>query len=211
MKKTYIFDFDGTLVDSIAFARKVSLGFLRERGINYPKNISKITTPLGWKGMAAYYVEAFSLRETPNEIYSILYNRISIAYKQDIPAKPMADYVLRELTDRGHSLNILTASPRELVEICVKRLGWENLFDNILSTEQFKLNKSNPQVFIEAANALGKNREECLIIDDNINALSNAKKAGFEVVGIYDEYSADVEAEIRGFVDKYIWSLEELL
>ena len=52
---TYLFDFDGTLVDSMPSYVSVMLRILDENGIIYGDDIVKIITPLGYKGTAAYF------------------------------------------------------------------------------------------------------------------------------------------------------------
>ena len=59
--KGYFFDFDGTLVDSMDPAIDALLGFLRERGVRYPENIVEIMLPLGYKGIASYFSDAFGI------------------------------------------------------------------------------------------------------------------------------------------------------
>ena len=55
--KTYLFDFDGTLVDSMPTYAGMMLRILDEHGVKYPDNIIKIITPLGYIGTAKYFVE----------------------------------------------------------------------------------------------------------------------------------------------------------
>ena len=55
--KTYLFDFDGTLVDSMPSYISVMLRILDENDVAYGKDIIKIITPLGYLGTAKYYVE----------------------------------------------------------------------------------------------------------------------------------------------------------
>ena len=55
MKKHYLFDFDGTLVDSMPTFVSVMLRILDENNIPHPKDIVKIITPLGYHGTAKYY------------------------------------------------------------------------------------------------------------------------------------------------------------
>lgn len=48
----YLFDFDGTLVDSMPSFISVMLRILDENGIDYEDDIIKIITPLGYQGTA---------------------------------------------------------------------------------------------------------------------------------------------------------------
>ena len=53
---TYLFDFDGTLVDSMPTFVSVMLRILDENAISYSDDIVKIITPLGYKGTAEYFI-----------------------------------------------------------------------------------------------------------------------------------------------------------
>ena len=50
--KTYLFDFDGTLVDSMPIYASMMLRILDEQGVAYGEDIIKIITPLGYAGTA---------------------------------------------------------------------------------------------------------------------------------------------------------------
>lgn len=211
MPQTYIFDFDGTLVDSMRFVQRTLLDILDERKIQYPKDILKTMITLGHRGVADYYVREFSFQEQPEEIYELILQRLKEAYMVEVRAKPSVDDTLRYLKMQGCSLNILTASPHILLDSCIKRFGWGELFDCIWSTEDFYLTKSDPCLFIEVAKALGKKAEECYMVDDSVNALLNAKKAGLKVIGVYDNFAAEDENRIRAIAERYVMSFKELL
>ena len=53
--KYYLFDFDGTLVDSMPTYAAMMLRILDENKISYGDDIIKIITPLGYKGTAEYF------------------------------------------------------------------------------------------------------------------------------------------------------------
>ena len=55
--KTYLFDFDGTLVDSMPSFISVMLRILDENNIKYENDIVKTITPLGYLGTARYFKE----------------------------------------------------------------------------------------------------------------------------------------------------------
>ena len=54
--KYYLFDFDGTLVDSMPTFVGAMLRILDENGIAYEDDIVKTITPLGLMGTAKYYI-----------------------------------------------------------------------------------------------------------------------------------------------------------
>ena len=70
MKKTDLFDFDGTLVDSMPTFKKVMLRILDENNISYGDDIVKIITPLGLKGTAEYFI-SLGLNKSVEEIRDI--------------------------------------------------------------------------------------------------------------------------------------------
>ena len=132
------------------------------------------------------------------------------AYYNTIPAKENVISVLTELKNRGDSLNVLTASPHITLDACLKRLGIYDLFDNVWSCEDFATSKADPQIYVRAAAKLGKRVEECMFVDDNVGAVSTAKKAGMIAVGIYDDSSKDLVAEMTAAADIYIYDFSEL-
>jgi len=54
---TYLFDFDGTLVDSMPTFVSVMKSILDENKIPYGDDLVKIITPLGYGGTAKYFNE----------------------------------------------------------------------------------------------------------------------------------------------------------
>ena len=115
------------------------------------------------------------------------------------------------LTRKGASLNVLTASPHTTLDVCLKRLGMWDLFDNIWSCEDFGTSKADPQIYVQAAQKLHTTVENVLFLDDNLNADTVAKSAGMQVCGVYDDSSGDCEAQIKAVADHYIYDFLELL
>ncbi len=132
-------------------------------------------------------------------------------YENTIQEKPYATETLLALKERGASLNILTGSPHAFLDPWVRRLGIENLFDNLWSVDDFPMNKANPQLYEEIARRLGVNASDCVMVDDSIVPLSAARQAGWQTVGIYDEVSKDKEREMREIADTYVHYLNEIL
>lgn len=207
---TYIFDFDGTLVDSMPAFKSAILGVLDENGISYPADVIKIITPLGYHAAADYVVDVLGLRVSKEEFIKGAKESSFASYRDTIPFKRGVREKLVKLRSEGHSLNILTASPHVIVDVCLNRLGAAEFFDNIWSCDDFSRTKTDVKIYEEAASLLGKKTGECIFVDDNIKAVSTAKAAGMIAIGVYDESSDDYVDEFKKTADRYIMSFDEL-
>ena len=211
MQKVYIFDLDGTLIDSMPVGIGIVLGFLKEKGIDYPDDIVTTLTPLGYKGSAKYIADHLSGGGQLEQIYEYFQAQTLRAYGETIPLKVHVKETLEGLKAQGYRLNVLTASPQLLTDICMKRLGVYDLFDNVWSIDAFGLTKADEQIYIEAAKRIGVRPEECIMADDNLHVLKTAKKVGMATVGVYDESAKDVVDEMRAVADKYVVDFADLL
>ncbi len=202
--KKLVFDFDGTLVDSMPTWSKKMLYVLEKNGITPPNNLIEIITPLGDKGTAKYFQEKLGLDKTEEEMIADMDEYALPKYAKEIPAKTGVEESLRAWKKQGYSLNVLTASPHRMLDICLWRLGLFELFDNVWSCEDFHTTKSDEGIYHAVAKALHTTVENCIFFDDNIHALEVAKRTGMQVVGVYDESSASLEREIRALANRYV-------
>lgn len=210
--KVYVFDLDGTIVDSVSSVKELTYGFHAAWGVPVPDDIMAKILPLGYPKTAEYYVREYHLKETPQEIEKYLIDRMTENYERHIPAKGSADEVLRVLKERGATIAVLTASPHIFLDPCIKRLGWDALFDYAWSVDEFNKTKGEPALFAAVAEKLGVKAEDCCMIDDSDHSLRSAKQAGWKTVGIYDEVSnSDRVDEMRSVSDVFVYELKEIL
>lgn len=209
MIQTYLFDFDGTLVDSMPVYAAVMKGILDEYGIPYGEDIIKIITPLGYHDTALYFI-SLGLPLEKDELLACIRSRMIDAYTYRVPAKSHVAEALLKLKDRGCSLNVLTASPHYVLDPCLKRLGMYGWFDHVWSCEDFGMNKGEPAIYLKAAERLGQKPQEVLFLDDNPNADRAAKRAGMKVCGVYDPFSAEFAQEMQRDNDHYIMDFRQL-
>ena len=206
----YLFDFDGTLVDSMpAWIRKMT-GALTEHGVTPPENLIEIITPLGDRG-AAEYIRSLGVAMTVEDMLAWMDRQAYDDYAYHIPAKFGVPETLRALKAAGHSLNVLTASPHRMLDVCLKRLGLFDLFDHVWSCDDFPVTKADPAIYRLAAERLGTTAEAITFLDDNVHADTAAKAAGCRVIGVYDASSAKAEDAIRAVCDGYIYDFYELI
>ncbi len=210
VSKTYLFDFDGTLVDSMPTYAGVMLRILDENHVPYGDDLIKIITPLGFRGTAQYFID-MGLKLSFDEIVALMAKYAIKAYTYDVQAKDNVIDVLRTLKAQGDDLNVLTASPHETLDPCLKRLGIYDLFTNVWSCNDFGTTKSDPEIYRMAAEKIGKPVSEIIFLDDNYNADLTAKEAGMQVWGVYDATSDEYIDEIKSITDRYITDFKEML
>ena len=208
--KYYLFDFDGTLVDSMPTFVGVMLRILDENGIKYESDIVKIITPLGYNDTAKYY-QTLGVKLSHKEIVDKMTEYAVKEYTYNVQAKANVIETVKKLKAQGDDLSILTASPHTMLDPCLKRLGIYDLFTNVWSCNDFEMNKSNPQIYVEAAKKMGTTVENVIFLDDNFNADKTAKQAGMQVYGVYDDSSKEYVEKIKSITDKYIYDFKELL
>ena len=205
----YIFDFDGTLVDSMPYWAGVHINMLKEANIPCPKNFVETITPLG-NVKAAEYTISLGLNLTLKQYLAKAEKVYATQYGENIPLKKGVLDLLIKLKSSGDSINVLTASPHKFLDVCLKRNGVYELFDNVWSIDDFSLTKDNPEIYLKAAQRLNTTPKNCIFFDDHFIAISTAKKAGLNTVGVFDESAKSQTEKIKEIADKFIYSFDEI-
>ena len=178
---TYIFDFDGTLVDSMPTFGDAMVDIFKKENLPLPDDFVKIITPLGYKGTAEYAIKCGYTKDADTFVSDAAAAMVP-AYLYDIPLK----------------------------DPCLKRVGVYDLFDRIWSCEDFSLTKADTLLYEKVAAALNEKIADCIFLDDNIGSVSTGKKAGMTTIAVYDQSSEDMVEEMKKVSDRYIYSFAEL-
>ena len=211
MAKVYIFDFDGTVVDSMpAFVQSVT-DTLDRYGIPYEKEslVCEIT-PLGADGTAQYLID-LGIPMTKRELLDVLREHSMGAYLHTIPEKPNARRFLDRIVSEGGRIYMLTANSHIQIDPCLKRLGMFDLFTEIWSCDDLNMKKTDVAIYDKVAEMIGTAKGEILFFDDNPDAIKTAKAAGLLTCGVYDESSREFIDIMKQTADRYIYDLGELM
>jgi len=183
-----LFDMDGVLVDSEphwqAFWREeVFSGANGEPGLeevtgrNYRESIAELHGTYGLEGGPEPYVRAFD--EASGRVYG-----------EEVTLTPAVRGLFRALRERGLKVAIVSSSPTAWIEQVVERFGLEP--DAIVSAEDIDgPGKPAPGIYEHAAERLGVEPADCLVVEDSEHGISAASAAGCTVV----RFARDAPAE----------------
>ena len=62
--------------------------------------------------------------------------------------------------------------------------GFKQLFDAILTSEDFEFSKPHPDCYLKGAARFGAEPAECVVFEDSFNGLKSGRAAGMKVVGV---------------------------
>lgn len=205
------FDLDGTLIDSNGVWLQVDHAFLGRRGLEitpeYTYTVGHSIFPVAARFTKDYY----GLEESPEEIMAEWRSLAYDAYAHTIPLKPGARALLDKLAAEGRKMALLTAGLPELAKAAVTRHGLEPYFQGLFFAQDVGLEKKDPQVYRIAARQFGVSPTDCVLVEDAPHNCLAAQKAGFTVIGVYDDFYKDSWDNVIANSNKAVLSLEELL
>lgn len=210
-KKGYIFDLDGTLLESMGLWEDVYRGTFAFYGKTVPDGYVGEVNHLGCADGAEHTHAKYGLGRSASEIKGLWKKLSSEAYDFRVELKPYAFRLLEKLCKEGKLLGVATALDRGSFEMCLKRLGVYGFFRSFTSVGETGKDKSSPDVYLKAARKLGLKPEECVVVEDGEKGAGAAKDGGFYVVGVYDAASADSRETMMRICDMYVEDLSVLL
>ncbi|MGN0570429.1 MAG: HAD family hydrolase [Candidatus Fimenecus sp.] len=209
--KGVIFDLDGTLIDSMDVWNQVDIEFFKRRSMEVPEGYKKVIGKMPFTAIAEYTKEKYSIKESAEEIIEEWHAIALEEYKYNVKLKDGAKEFIEKCKENGLKCTYATASADILCKTVLKANNVYEYFDSKAYVYEVDKDKSEPDVYLLAAERLNLNPQECIVFEDIIEGVKSAKKGGFTVCGVYDDSSAKDEKEIREIADYYIKSFTELL
>lgn len=203
-----IFDNDGVLVDSEGFSILAYRRAIEEQGVRLREEDDEkycgLTDADIIRDMRQVYgadldLDLFSARK--RELY------FEYAAAGLMRAFPGARELVSALREKGIPVALASSGSREKIAFNLTRAGLDHLFSIVVSGEDFRRGKPDPEIFLCAAQRLGLEPHQCAVIEDSINGLKAARAAGCAAVAVANTFPAD---RLAPFADEVVDSLEHL-
>ena len=186
-----IFDMDGVLLDSGVHHRDAWRLLLADLGVAAP-------APDFWRrtigrpaeeavgvllDRALAPAEAAALARRKREHYTRL------AARGMLPIAGAPAFV-ESLARRGVPRAVATSALRHDAEALLSEIGVREHFEVIVTADDVRWGKPNPEVFLRAAAGLGWPPKGCLVFEDAVVGVHAARNAGMRVVGLTTAHTA---------------------
>lgn len=178
----FIFDMDGTLVDSMPFHTRSWQLLLAERGIEMSaQEIERRNhgiLPEVVRKMLGGQLEDSEVIAI-GERKEVLYRQI---YRPQLQLLPGCRAFLQAAHRLGLPMALATMANRVNVAFTLDGLGIRDYFEVVVGEEDVQQGKPSPQVFLKAAQGLQRSPEDCIVFEDSRSGLQAAERAGMRVV-----------------------------
>ncbi len=204
-----IFDFDGTLFDSMPVWKGVKDKFFDRIGLKLTKEDEEAFKGKYLRESLTLAIERFNMRETYDELLSMFFEYIKERYLAEAEPKNDIKDFLEKLKKKGVKMGIATATGEPALIAVMEKYGMADYFEAIYSTYTVGAGKTEPKVYDTVLEKLGTQKETTWVFEDALYAAKTAKANGYNVVGIFDESEPQTE-ELKKLVDIYIHNYDEI-
>ncbi|WP_082638081.1 MULTISPECIES: phosphoglycolate phosphatase [unclassified Psychrobacter] len=196
-KQLLIFDFDGTLIDSVpdlADATNTMLTTLGKETYpldtirNWVGNGSRMLVERALVGKIEVLEGELKIDEADHaeEVFFAAYKDIS---GSKTVAYPDVDNGLKKLKAAGYTLALVTNKPVRFVPKILQTFGWQDLFSAVLGGDSLTLKKPDPAPLLHVCEALDATPEQAIMIGDSRNDILAGQKANMDTLGLSYGYN----------------------
>ena len=204
-----IFDMDGVILDTerlyleccIPAAEKLGLADIEKVACECIGRTDEETD----RTMRAFYGADAPLDAFHEEVFRTFMERFE---QFGVPVKEGVSELLDFLKQQGARIAIGSSTHSDIIEAELRDAGLFDYFDVIVGGEMAKASKPAPDVFLLAAEKLGADIRDCIIIEDSFNGVRAAHASGATVFMVPDLLQPT--EEIRAMADRVFGTLEEV-
>ena len=186
-----VFDLDGLLINSEDLYEQAGEAVLRRRGKTYDAALRE-------QMMGRPVVDAIRLmidcHSLPDSVESLMHECKDVLMEfmaTSLATMPGVEQLLDDLDAAGIPIAVATSGTRDYADYVLTRLNLKHRFQFILTAEDIERGKPDPAVYRLAAERLGIEPAEMLVLEDSANGCRAAVAAGAFAVAVPNRHTRD--------------------
>ena len=204
-----IFDMDGVLLDSEPMHQEIIYEVFQLEGISFDKAYIQTLTGMSafpmWEKVKRDAQRSESVEELIKFHRDYFFKRLP---EVKVPLVPHVKDVLEKFKNEGKHLSLASSSGRKLIDIFTQQTNIAHYFEVIMSGDDVKYSKPNPEIFLKVAQWYGLPATQFTVIEDSTNGVKAAKSANMKCIGFDNPLSGGQDLSQA---DLLIHSMQELL
>jgi HAD superfamily hydrolase (TIGR01509 family) len=202
-KTIFLFDLDGTLVDSAALHDRA----FREALEMHVPSLRSAYTYKTVQGMSTREALLALGVKDERELITVA-NEKQLIYRMGVlrgclQLLPGAIRLLSNLASIGHSLFLVTSGSHSSAMAALDSHNIRHFFDGIVTADKVNNGKPAPDSYVYCINIFDLPVGRCVAVEDSLNGVSAARKAGLFVMGVHNP-------AIAGIVDRFFPTLDDV-
>jgi HAD superfamily hydrolase (TIGR01509 family) len=189
-----VFDNDGLLLDTESVWTRAEEDLFERRGKSFtPADKHEL---IGTSAAVASQVLERRLDEPgrAGELIEELNALVVAELEHGVEAMLGAGELIGRLRERGTPIGLVSNSPLAFVQRSLKIVGFENLFDVVLSAHEVAAPKPAPDPYLEACRRLGVEAGlDVVALEDSPTGVAAARAAGLTVIGVPSVEGVELE------------------
>lgn len=196
--KGIIFDMDGLLFDTESIYCEANMVVAEKYGIPFTEEVYArfigISDEEVWEALHKLYAEHG--KETVQKFIDESWGMAHARFKTgEVDLKPGVHELLAYLEEKEIPRVLASSNVRPVIEILLERAGIRDKFSDIISAEDVEFAKPDPEIFVIAAERLGIEPADGLVLEDSKNGILAAVGAKVPVVMVPDILPPTAELE----------------
>lgn len=209
--KLFLFDLDGTILDSLKIWNDIDLFFFKNHNLIMGEDYHIAIAPLTLEETATYTKNTYKLDIDEEQIMKEWSDLAIKEYAENVNLKKGVKEFLDYLKNKNVHLAIATSCNEEMFKPCLERYGIVSYFEHFYTSQNLKINKSNTNFFKEILNEYKIEPDQILFFEDSLASMKCAKSLGFNVVAVMDKKWEKQKEEIIASSDDQIEDFSQFI
>jgi beta-phosphoglucomutase len=191
MIKGVLFDMDGVLVDSEAFICRAAVMMFRELGTKVTPEDFIPFTGMGENRYLGGVAQKYNLEVNIEKVKARTYEIYGQIAKGNLTALTGVHEFIASCRSKGLRLALATSTDNVKMEINLREIGLSaDTFQSIVTGLDVVNKKPFPDIYLKAAENIGLNPEECLVVEDAVSGIKAGRAAGCRCLAVTTSFEA---------------------
>ena len=205
-KKTIIWDMDGVIVDSNSIHFAAWQESFAKRGVKFTEKDSARL----FGARNDFIIRSVLGEELCEGNIKIIAQEKEISFRErakgNVKLFPGVIKLLTAIKKGNFKLALVSSAPKENIDLVTSELDIGGYFDCFVSGREVAESKPSPQIYLSAAEKVGAEPKDCVVIEDSLLGVEAAKAAGMKCLAVANTHPKQELEE----ADKVVDSLEDV-